>query len=236
MHSHLLYGVDDGCADLEQTLAAIRRLRQAGFVGSICTPHVWYQLFPHNTPDAIRAGVDRLRQEIAAAGEDYQIWPGGEVRIDENTVEGFERLGVPTLADSRCVLLDAWVDKWPRWMNRTFDWLIEHGYQPILAHPERLKCVGELPRRLDDLAQRGVWLQGNFKCLTGQEGFNANELVRRFLAEGRYRFMALDTHRPDTLEVRLDGMALFAAEFGDDTLARMTGDAVRRDFLAGDRS
>lgn len=232
IHCHLLHGVDDGCADLDQTLTCIRRLKQAGYVGSICTPHIWAELFPHNTRDNIITGVERLRREIADAGVDYTLWPGGEVRLHDRVIDDFKAFGIPTLADSRCVLVDAWFDKWPRWMNKAFDYLLEQDYHPILAHPERLNCPNELERRLDEITQRGVLLQGNFRSLTGAEGFNADLFSRTLLRDGRYHFMALDVHRPESLESRLDGVALVEAEFDRDTLTALTDAAPRQRILS----
>ncbi len=228
IHCHLLPGVDDGCEDLSQTIEAIARLRRAGFVGSICTPHVWPEMFEQNQAHAIRGWTQRVRDNLRDAGVDYPLWPGGEVRLHKNIAEDMKKFGVPTLGDSRYVLTDVWFDKWPRWMVPALQWFLQQGYTPILAHPERINCPDELPARLDELRDMGVLLQGNFRCLTGEEGYHADRLVRQFLAEGRYSFMALDAHKPETLEGRLDGVSLLVTEFGQDTLARLAHEAPRR--------
>ncbi|MEX0654468.1 MAG: CpsB/CapC family capsule biosynthesis tyrosine phosphatase [Phycisphaeraceae bacterium] len=230
IHCHLIPGVDDGCQSLDQTLACIPRLQAVGYTGSICTPHVWPSLFPDNTAANIRHWTDTLQQYIRDAGLDYQLWPGAELRLFDGLPDWLQTHETPTLAGSRFVLVDFWEPKWHDWVDDCFDWLLEHDYQPILAHPERL-AIHDLPDRLDALRERGVLLQGNFRCLTGEDGFLADQWIRRFLFEDRYDFLALDVHRPDTLEARLVGLNAARAEFDADAIDAKTIDAPRHLIL-----
>lgn len=227
IHSHLIPGVDDGCRDLDESLTCVRRLIDAGYVGSICTPHIWGELFPENTIDHIRAWTTQLQRQLTEQGIDYRLWPGGEIRLFDKVVDWFKANEVPTLAGSKYVLADFWEQRWPKWVDRAFDWLIEEGYQPILAHPERLS-INNADEKLGALADRGVLMQGNFRCMTGEDGFLADQLVRRYLVEQRYTFLALDMHRPDTLESRLDGLRLVEQEFSPDLATACTADAPRQ--------
>ncbi|MFP4145562.1 MAG: tyrosine-protein phosphatase [Phycisphaeraceae bacterium] len=231
VHSHLLPGIDDGCRDIGESLESVRRLQQAGYAGTICTPHIWPETFPANTAENIRQWTRLLQQRLEDEGLDYPIWPGGEVRLFDGVIDWFEKREVPTLAGTRWVLTDMWEDAWPKWADAAFDWLLEHDYKPILAHPERLN-VGDLNPHLDDLMSRGVTLQGNFLPMTGEDGFIADRRVREYLSEGRYGLLALDMHRPDSLESRLDGLELVRQEFGDDIVRRGIVEAPRELILA----
>ena len=44
VHSHLLPNVDDGCGSQAETLECARRLVEAGYTHSFCTPHYWPNL------------------------------------------------------------------------------------------------------------------------------------------------------------------------------------------------
>ncbi|MCC7193536.1 MAG: hypothetical protein IT444_12220 [Phycisphaeraceae bacterium] len=231
IHSHLLPGIDDGCRDLDDSVACVERLIAQGYVGTICTPHFWSAQFPLITTESIRDLTESLQIHLNARGLDYRLWTGGEVRLHKNFVSEMKRRELPTLAGSRCLLVDFWGDKWEKWVTPTFEKLLSEGYQPILAHPERLRCTTEVGKCLDELTNMGVWLQGNFRCMTGEEGSQADALVRQFLREGRYQFMALDMHQPETLQGRLDGAEFVLAEFGSDTLERLTATAPRQKIL-----
>lgn len=227
IHCHLLPGVDDGCATLDDTLACIHRFKQTGFVGSILTPHIVPAQFPNNTPANIKLWVEHLREDLASAGVEYHLWAGGELRATQDTIPWLKEHGVPTLADSPCVLIDFWADKWPAYVNELFEWLLANDYQPILAHPERIKCCLN-PRRINDVVKMGVWLQGNSKALTGTDGYQAQQFILETLRAGQYTFLATDCHKPTSIEGRLDGMQLAAAEHGDEKVDQWMSDNPRQ--------
>jgi len=230
IHSHLLPGIDDGCQDMAESLACIRRLKAAGYVGSICTPHLgrWQ---PELTPQQVMNQTIVLQSQLRQLAEDYRIWPGGEVGLWDGVIAWMQAHGVPTLAGSRCVLVDMWPEKWEKWINPAFRWLIDQGYQPILAHPERSPCVNELDQRVRDLEAMGVWLQGNLRCITGEDGYAADLFMRQWLAENRYRFLALDMHRPDSLVSRLEGIGLVEQTCGRGVTEHLIDMAPRRDIF-----
>jgi len=231
IHSHLLPSVDDGCMAFEESLECVRRLKKAGFVGSICTPHVIGSKSTesnNNQIQHIRCWVSQFRQELCDAQIEYQLWPGGELRLFDGVIDWLKYQEVPTLADSRCVLVDFWEPVWPAWIMKAFEWLLANGFQPILAHPERLAGGNGLDGQLKTLTSMGVWLQGNFRPMTGLDGYEPDIWVRRLLSEDRYQFMAMDTHRPNTLDDRLDGMRLVEQEYGLAMLNRLTIEAPRR--------
>ncbi|MEX0777737.1 MAG: CpsB/CapC family capsule biosynthesis tyrosine phosphatase [Phycisphaeraceae bacterium] len=231
IHSHMIPGVDDGCADLSESLECVSRLQKAGFVGTICTPHVFPEMYPENTPTNIAAWTAQLQQQLRDADSSYQLWPGGELRLFPDAVQWMQEHGVPTLAGSRCVLCDFWEHWWPSFITDTLAWLIQRGYQPILAHPERMRPERDYDQRLADVQKMGVWLQGNFRCMTGEEGYQPDQIVRQLLQQNRYTFMAMDMHRPDSLEGRLDGMRLLEMEFTPDLLLDLVARAPRQHIL-----
>lgn len=229
IHSHMLPGIDDGCDTIEESLASIAMLQGAGFVGTICTPHLWPDMFPDNTPANIQRWTEALTGVLAQRGIEYALWPGGELRLFKGVIDWMRSHGVPTLAGSRYVLLDFWEDKWPKYVDQGLDWLLAEGYQPILAHPERIGIADtdKLVKHLDDITARGVLLQGNFRCMTGEDGYLPDQRIRQFLQESRYWLLAMDMHRPDALPSRLDGMQMVVEEFGQQALDLMTIDRPR---------
>lgn len=208
LHSHLLPGIDDGCDDLTESLVCIRQLIAAGFAGSVCTPHVIRDSYPRNTPTAIARAVEQLAQAVSEAGLDYQLWPGGEVRLGRSMRSWLETIGVPTLGDSRWVLVDHWGAFWPPEADDHLAWLADQGYRVLLAHPERMELTFDsLDEVLARLTQRGVALQGNLNSFGGREGPRARELARRLWEAGDYLVLATDTHNPRGLVNRLQALA-----------------------------
>jgi protein-tyrosine phosphatase len=235
LHSHLLPGIDDGCDSLDESLDAIARLQQAGYVGTICTPHVWNELFPDNDAPRIRRWVDQLAHALADRGIDYPLWPGGEVRLFPAFTRHYDTRPIPTLAGTNRVLCDMFSDRWPDWALPALQHMLDRGYQPILAHPERINVEEAVwSRRIEQARDMGVWLQGNFEAFTGGLGRRADRYIRLLAQRRAYTFLALDMHRPYALPDRLDGRQIAIDELGHDTVATLTDARVRELILAPD--
>ena len=65
-HSHILPGLDDGAACMEESLMLAKSLKEWGFERVTCTPHIT-NLHP-NSPDTIRPAFDRLQEAVQANG------------------------------------------------------------------------------------------------------------------------------------------------------------------------
>ena len=98
-----------------------------------------------------------------------------------------QRDGVPTLGNGRCVLIDYFGRHWPASGDEVVEYLQAGGYQPILAHPERMDFPDdEWNAVIERLESAGVWLQGNLRCLAGCEGSLALARGLALLEQHRY--------------------------------------------------
>lgn len=228
IHSHMLPGIDDGCADIEESIKSVLMLQKLGYVGTICTPHIWPDMYPSNLPLQIAHWVDDLQKELTQRGIDYQLWAGGELRLFNGVLDFLEAHGVPTLAGSKYVLCDFWEPVWEPWIDRVLDGLLAWGYTPIIAHPERLSIPKVMPEKLLELGKRGILFQGNFRCFTGEDSVLADTQIRAWMPRNVYTFLAMDMHRPAALPSRIDGFQIVEREYGRDVLDRMTITHVRK--------
>jgi hypothetical protein len=67
---------------------------------------------------------------------------------------------------------------------------------------------------LKQLQSKGVWLQGNLRCLTGAEGARPRQRIEQLLSENGYRFLATDMHGPSDLAERLSGLEIVQERIG----------------------
>src|SRR5258708_40274526 len=79
VHSHLLPGVDDGCASLEETLESARRMVAAGYTHSFCTPHYWPNL--NTSVSTIGQWRMELQTALDAAAIPLTSTPGAEINL-----------------------------------------------------------------------------------------------------------------------------------------------------------
>ena len=232
VHSHLLPGVDDGCRTLEDSIACARRLVAAGYTHSFCTPHIWPDLWQDAGPQIAKRVAD-LQVHLDRAEVPLKLFPGGEMNIRPKMVDSATEHVVSYGMKGQHLLFDIWADELPPFFEPTVRWLRSKAKTLILAHPERLRAVQNDPGLIryfkDDL---GLLLQGNLQCFSDPFGMPTRDLIERFAADGEYFMFGTDLHKPETLDVRLNGLKRAIELLGDAEVDRLTIDHPRQ-VLAG---
>ena len=236
LHAHLLPGVDDGCATIEESLAAIADWAGQGVKEIVCTPHCGPNYFPQNTPDRVSRAIVSLREEVEKAGLAVRLHDGGEVRITRHTVDWFSFWGLPTIGEGNWLLLDWWGREWPDFVPKTMGYLVENGYQPLFAHPERMDLDdATFARAMRQTADVGALLQGNLNSLSGGEGPIARDRSQALLRDGSYFALASDLHRPNQVAGRARGIAEAVALVGPERCHQLLIEHPRRVVCLADR-
>jgi protein-tyrosine phosphatase len=227
VHSHLLPGIDDGCPNVEESIACAHELVAAGYTHSFCTPHIWPNL-PHNTVEAIAERTAELQKAFIAAGVPLRLMPGGELNLRADLVH-LAKEQIPTygMAGRYCIF-DIWVDRLPPFFWKTIEWLQSKELKVILAHPERMRAVQDAPELGREFTDRGLLLQGNLQCLGDPPQTHTRQVAERFLGEGLYFVIGSDTHNVAGLPVRLKGLARAVEAVGEAEVWRLTRDNPRQ--------
>ncbi|MGD1276172.1 MAG: CpsB/CapC family capsule biosynthesis tyrosine phosphatase [Tepidisphaeraceae bacterium] len=236
VHSHILPGVDDGCADVPQALACVAALVENGYTHAFCTPHVWPTLLKNNVT-TIRAATADLQRHVDAAQLPLSLLPGGEM----NLLDAWP--GISALPDDQIVtyglagkhaLFDFWADAYADCrmeLEAAIGHLSGRGLKPILAHPERIGAMRD-PGAIERLAELGVLFQLNSYCLAEPADERIHQTAVRLLREGRYFLIGTDTHRPAGMASRMRGLQIAADIAGPEAVQRLTVDNPRM-LLAG---
>src|SRR2546423_10468878 len=80
LHSHILFGLDDGAATLEQSLEIARAAVEDGIEVIAATPHVRDD-YP-TTAAEMEERLAEVRGAVEAAGIPLDVRPGGEIALD----------------------------------------------------------------------------------------------------------------------------------------------------------
>ncbi len=230
VHSHLLPGVDDGCRDFNDAFDCARRLVAAGYTHGFCTPHIWPHL--ENNVRNIPERVGALQTALDAEGINYRLLAGGELNLNTDIRSTPPSEIISLGLAGRYVLLDFWCNELGEHFDPSIRWLQSLGLTVIIAHPERVRAVQDDPGLLDHFDELGALLQGNLQCLADPPHTHNYRLARRFLEQGRYFVLGSDTHRPETLDHRLRGLAHAIDLVGDAEIDRLTRQNPRT-FLTG---
>lgn len=221
VHTHLLPGVDDGCAEVAESIQCGQMLVEAGYSQAFCTPHIWPNL-PHNHPAMIVQRTAELQREFERAGVPLKLLPGGELNLRAEMVN-WQREQIPTFGMSGTFcFFDLWVEKLPGFFWPVVEHLKSFGLKVIVAHPERMRAVQEVPGLVEEFLQRGLLLQGNLQCFSDAPESPTRRMVERFIGEKRYFLLGTDTHNPQTLGMRLNGLKKAIEMVGSEYVDQLT--------------
>ncbi len=227
VHSHLLPGIDDGCANALESIACARILVEHGYTHAFCTPHIWANL-PNNSVQKIPQLVQTLQGAFDQAGIALKLYPGGEL----NAVPGFDKLPPDQLVTygmaRKHAIIDIWVDALPKYFFDAVNWMQDMGITVILAHPERMRAVQDEPEVVDKLMAMGVLLQGNLQCLGDPPSKSTRQVAEYFLRDGKYFMLGSDLHNLGSMEVRMAGLRRAYEIVGDAGIRTLMIDHPKR--------
>jgi protein-tyrosine phosphatase len=196
LHCHLLPGIDDGPATLEEALEMARIAVANGITQSYVTPHLHPGRWENDRPK-IAAAVEAYRAAVAQAGIPLEIGYAAEVRLDYEILPLIEAGRVPflgTLDGHQVMLLEFPHSHVPVGADKFVAWLLAHGIRPMIAHPERNKDLMRDPARLEPFVREGCLLQLTADAVAGEFGEVCAQRAREFLERGWVTVLASDAH------------------------------------------
>lgn len=197
LHCHILPGIDDGAASLEESCLMARLAADSGVTDIAATPHC-------NIPG--RAGnylSDQLRDQfltlawlIKAQNIPIRLHAGAEVFATPDLPRLIRERKLLTLGSSRYLLVEFAFRESLSFAQQTLDAIQREGLVPIVAHPERYLFVQDDPRCLLRWVQAGVGLQLNKGSPLGAFGRRAQHTAHWCLSEGCVHLIGSDAHSP----------------------------------------
>lgn len=220
IHCHLLFGVDDGSRDLDESLRMIDMYKETGFTGAILTSHYYRGKFIVNKDD-VKCGLDIMRRELDNKGVDFDLYPGNEVMIDDKVVKDYDEGKISTLNYSRYILVEFPMYSKPLFATNILYNLQLRGLIPIVAHPERYSYVQENEDFLLDFIKSGCLMQMNMASISA--GGKLGETAKKLLSRNMIHIMATDSHRSDWRNpLLLDEVEILNDLLGEDRFKTLT--------------
>jgi protein-tyrosine phosphatase len=192
-HSHILPGVDDGAANLGESLAMARFAVAEGVRGMLTTSHSAEWLARGRLP-RMEAEVAVVQTALDAAAIPLRLWPGLEIYLTPETPAHLAAGRLWSLAGSRYVLVEVDFQPWPPFAESVLFQLQVAGWWPILAHPERYIPIQHDPTIMLRLAERGILGQVTALSLTGGNGPAVRDCALTLLEYGLAQILASDGH------------------------------------------
>ncbi len=195
LHFHVLPGVDDGPATLEDSLRIAGMAVCDGTGLAVATPHVRSDHLL--SVDQLHERVRALQHELDRERIELRLLPGAE--LGHEMVAGLSDGALQTIAQGppgrRWILLEAPFDGLTEDFHDATDELRTRGFGVLMAHPERMAgTAANNDRGLAHELKHGTRLQINSWSLAGAHGEQVRALATGFVALPETAAIASDAH------------------------------------------
>ena len=222
IHSHFVYGMDDGAQTVQEMEAMLDATVADGVGCLIATPHMTPGVHPFNEERFWRH-LSEARAYCKTRGYSLNLYAGAEVLYTPALEHYMSNHALPTLADSQNVLLEFAPAIPFLEITDAVDLLERNGYVPILAHVERYKALSGLNiYRLKE--QHSVFYQVNCSAVIDGEGLFKDMQMRRWFRDELIDHVASDSHNCQVRKTRMkNAYIILSKRFGVEYARRLVG-------------
>lgn len=216
IHCHILPGIDDGAATIEDSLAMARAAVKEGITTIIATPHHKNNQFI-NPKSSILTKVNDLNTVLKQENIPLTILPGQEVRIYGEVLEDYYKEEILTLNHTKYLFIEFPSSSVPRYAERLLYELQTEGIIPIIVHPERNKELQEKPELLYQFVKNGALTQVTASSVAGYFGKNVKKFSEQLIEHNLTHFLASDAHNINNRNFKImDALNLVKENYGVD--------------------
>ena len=204
-HSHILPEIDDGSRNLEQSISMINEAKEVGFTKIISTSHYMENYYECDV-EKRKQLIKQLQGEV----QDIKLYLGNEIYITNNIIELLKNGKASSINNTRYVLFEfPLITTKPMNDKEVIYRLVENGYIPIIAHPERYPFIQENPEYLFELEDMGALFQANYGSIIGMYGLKAKRTLKILLRNNLISFFGSDIHRPEQVYNKIPKIVAF---------------------------
>ena len=222
IHSHITPNVDDGARSVEETFNILKEAQEAGFTDVILTSHFLLNYYETNAQELI-FWKEKLQEVLKKQGTKINLHSGMEIYITNQMEELLENKKILTLANSGYMLIELPLATNVKYFDYVVYYLEAKGIKPIIAHPERYKCVQKDPDIVEEYIEKGCLIQCNYGSIVNLYGREAEKTIKTLLKKNQVHFLGSDVHRENgTYLIILDAIKKIRKIIGENKINELT--------------
>jgi protein-tyrosine phosphatase len=229
IHSHVLYGLDDGAKTLEQSVSMLEMAASGGTTDIVGTPHSDLQY--KFQPELI---AERVRELSAAVNGKIRIHHGCDFHLHyENIQDCLQNPTRYTINHKRFLLVEFADHQVPSSTEEVFSRMLRLDITPVITHPERNQLLRQRIDQMANWVRNGCLVQVTAQSFLERFGKQARQSADELMERRMVHFIASDAH--DTVDrtpllgeafayvVDRYGAAVAQAVFNDHPRAALAG-------------
>lgn len=224
LHSHVLFGLDDGSPDPTTSVAMLDALAALGVTEQCVTPHQKAAQYmpPWDRVETTFTALEALRKPTHPV-----LRLGAENMWDDVFYTRSTTGQVPHYRGSSAFLVEISPSLMPVGMaDRLFKFRRE-GKLPVLAHPERYAALWDDAGLVESLRRVCAFVV-DLGAVAGFHGKRETKAARHLLEKGLVHAVATDAHQVGDVQQAAAGLAWIDKKLGHATTVRLFADAPRQ--------
>lgn len=197
IHTHILPGLDDGARDMEDSLHMAEIAVQSGVHTLVATSHANTDgFFREYSVNDYRKRLWEFRKALEEEEIPLRVLSGMEIFMNERAIDMIREERLLPLNKTDYYLMEFNFNMEQEEMDDLLDQAMDLSLTPVIAHPERYRCVQQSARGLFYWMERGCLTQVNRGSIFGRFGESAKMCVDHLLKKRMVTCIASDAHKP----------------------------------------
>lgn len=193
IHSHVLFGIDDGARNIDESLKMLKAAEKAGIKTVAATPHLREHILD---PGKTFRNYSILAEKIDDININISVILGFEIMLGPVLEKVLDIIGRYDISSTGYLLVEIPNPNYAKQNFKALEGLLrQYNFRMIVAHPERMGIFIKNKKLISKLKEMGFLIQVNTGSIIGFYGERTRRMAKYIIRNRMADFVASDAHR-----------------------------------------